>query len=161
MDMAVVKNQDGKMQGVSPTDDSAWKVFWNKLKNIHVGEMLKISFSTPRNQKFHKKYFALLNLGYEHWTPARKHKTHKGVQVEKNFDVFRDDVQILAGFYTLSFGVDGAMKTAAKSISFAKMEHDEFERVYDSVVNVILKNVLTNYSRKDLDEVVEKMMGFL
>ena len=161
MDMAVMKNNEGKMQGVSPTDDSAWKVFWGKLKNINVGEMLKISFSTPRNQKFHKKYFALLNLGYEHWTPARKHKKYKGVPVEKNFDVFRDDIQIMAGFYTLSFGVDGAMKTVPKSISFANMEQDEFERVYDAVVNVILKNVLSNYTRADLDNVIEKMMGFL
>ena len=49
----------------------------------------------------------------------------------------------------------------AKSISFAKMDEDEFARLYSSVVDVILARFLTNWTGEDMDKAVEGfILGF-
>ena len=54
------------------------------------------------------------------------------------------------------------MKLKARSISFANMEQPEFEELYSAVADVLLEHVLSNYAnRAQLDEVVNKVMGFL
>ncbi|MBU9866796.1 DUF1367 family protein [Rahnella aceris] len=37
---------------------------------IKLGEIVTADFKKSRNQRFHRKFFALLNLGFEYWTPA-------------------------------------------------------------------------------------------
>ena len=89
-------------------------------------------------------------------------KTYKGREVSKNFERFRKDVLILAGFYDQTFDLRGNMKLEAQSISFSSMDDAEFERVYSAVADVILEHVLDDYSgREEFDRVVEQMMGFL
>jgi phenylpropionate dioxygenase-like ring-hydroxylating dioxygenase large terminal subunit len=149
------------LDGMSEDDKTAWKKFWNRVKRLEAGELVKVSFKIERNGKFHRKFFAMLNVGFEAWDPGRTHKTHKGMPVQKNFEQFREDVTILAGFYEQTFDLQGRLVLKAKSISFANMEQAEFERVYSAVADVLLNHVLTNYTRADLDEVVEKVLRFL
>jgi len=88
-------------------------------------------------------------------------KSYKGRVMEKNREQFREDILILAGFYEQTFDLKGRMRLRAKSISFAKMDDSEFERVYQSVVTVLLREVLTTYKdRAELDAVVERVLGF-
>jgi hypothetical protein len=149
------------LDGMSEDDKTAWKKFWSRVKRLEAGELVKVSFKIERNGKFHRKFFAMLNVGYEAWDPGRTHKTHKGMPVQKNFEQFREDVTILAGFYEQTFDLQGNLKLKAKSISWASMGQVEFENLYSAVADVLLQKVLTKYSRADLDEVVEKMLRFL
>jgi hypothetical protein len=152
----------GYVDGMAEQDKTAWKRFWGRFKKIGAGELVKVSFKLERNSKFHRKFFALLNVGYEAWDPGRKHKTYKGDPVAKDFDQFREDVTILAGFYEQTFDLDGNMKLKAKSISFASMDQDEFEKVYSAVADVLLEKVLVNYKGRDeLNEVVDRVLRFL
>lgn len=149
------------LDGFTEADRKAWRRFWKRIQSLEAGELASAEFVIPRNSKFHRKLFALLNLGFEAWEPGRKHKTYKGVPVLKEFEQFREDVTILAGYYEQSWGINGRMKVKAKSISFANMEQDEFERLYDAVATVLLEHVLTKYGRAELDETVAKILGFL
>jgi hypothetical protein len=124
---------------------------------VKVGEVIKVEFSKPRNSAFHSKYFTLLNIGYDAFEPQAM---HKGVIVEKNFELFRKDIIIQAGFYTVTVDLNGKLRLIADSISFASMGGDEFNELYNKSVNVILQKVLTNYTRLDLDEVVEQVLRF-
>jgi hypothetical protein len=151
----------GYLDGLSEDDRAGWKKAWSRIKSLAAGELVRVSFKIERNGPFHRKFFAMLNVGYEAWDPGRKHKQHKGMEVAKNFEQFREDVTILAGFYEQTFDLQGRMVLKAKSIKFASMDQAEFERVYSAVADVLLTHVLTKYSRADLDEVVEKMMRFL
>ncbi len=149
------------MGGLSPDDEKRWRKFWNRLKGAEPGEVFSVSLTFPRDPVKHRKFFALLNVGFEHWQAKRKHKTYRGVPVEKNFDTFRKDVTILAGYYEQHFDLQGRMKLEAQSISFANMEDDEFERLYDAVAQVLLEQVLTTYAgRAELDEIVDRIMKF-
>ncbi|MFD1121850.1 DUF1367 family protein [Methylophilus flavus] len=157
----LVKLPDGKLKGMSDRDQVAYNRFRSRLANAEPGEVIEIEAKLPRNSKYHRKFFALLNLGFDHWEPGRKHKQYRGMPVAKNFDHFRKEVTILAGFYEQTFDLDGNMKLEAQSISFAKMENDEFEMVYSAVMNVLLDKVFSNYKgRADVDSIIEQIMRF-
>jgi hypothetical protein len=141
----------------------AWRrILEAMVMSLGPGEMAQADMKFPRNPKFHRKFFALLQVGFDAWEPARQRKTYKGRPMEKNFDQFREDVTILSGHYVQTFDLKGRMVLRAKSISFGSMDDAEFEEVYSSVADVLLRDVLSTYAGRDeLDAVVEKMMGFL
>ena len=126
--------------------------------NIKNGEIVSAEIKRPRNYKFHKKYFALLNYAYSVWEPVSIE--HKGKVAEKSFDRFREDIVILAGYYETVVNIKGDVKAQAKSISFGKMEEYEFEQLYSKTIDVILKHVLDGYTREDIDRVIEEIIGF-
>lgn len=105
-----------------------------------------------RNSKFHRKYMALLNHAFGHWdTPDGNFK---------DFDVFRKNIAVLAGFYDQAYDLQGNLQLVAKSISFANMDGVEFEALYSKTIDVILKHVLHNYTKDDLEQVVLDILRF-
>lgn len=152
----------GVFDGARQADQKAWRRFWRHMVNLGPGEMAQADMKFPRNPKFHRKFFALLQVGFDAWEPSRKRKSYKGRPVEKNFEQFREDVTILSGHYVQTFDLKGHMVLRAKSISFANMDDAEFEQVYSAVADVLLRDVLKSYAgRAELDAVVDQMMGFL
>jgi len=152
----------GIFDGWTDEDKKSWRKLWRHLMTLEPGEFANMEFIFPRNPKFHRKFFGLLNFAFEAWEPDRVRKNYKGRPVAKNFDQFREDVLILAGYSEQTFDLRGNMKLKAKSISFAKMDDAEFEAVYSAVVDVILADVLKTYAnREELEEVVQRVMGFV
>lgn len=128
------------------------------MARIKQGAIVRCAIVQPRNVKFHRKFFALLNLAFDSWEPPDAE--FRGMPVQKNFDRFRKDVVIAAGWYDVVANLKGEVRAEARSISFAKMDEEEFSRLYNAVANVILQKVLTNYTRDDLDRVVEQILSF-
>ena len=161
-EITLVKLPEGGLQGLSDIDKIAYTKFKIKLKNLEPGELCEIAVKMPRNGKFHRKFFMMLTVGFDMWETGRKQKMYKGQPVTKNFEHFRSDVLILAGHYEQTFGINGKLKLIAKSISFASMDEPEFYVIYNSVLDVLLQKVLITYKGRDeVNEVVEKMLGFL
>lgn len=128
------------------------------VAKLKLGVGVKVKMTRYNNVQFHRKLFALCNLAYESWEPAEA--THKGEVVAKNFDQFRDDLTILSGFYTSAIRLDGSIRFIAKSWSFERMDDVEKEKLYNSIIDVVLARILTKYTREDLDYVVEKLLRF-
>lgn len=148
-------------KGTNAEEDKAWHRFWNRLKKLDAGEISFLEFIIPRNGKFHRKFFALLDVGFDAWEPDRKHKSYKRKPVEKNREQFREDITIMAGFYEQTFDLKGRMRIRAKSISFANMDDVEFEALYSAICDVLLREVCTRYAgRAELEAVVERVMRF-
>ena len=101
----------------------------------------------------------MLNVAFEAWEPGIKQ--YKDEIAQKNFDRFREDVLILAGFCSVTYAINGDVKMLADSISFGSMDQEKFEEVYSKVVDVILKHILKNYTRDDLDNVVNEILSFV
>lgn len=128
------------------------------VAKMKLGAGVRATVVKQNNLAFHRKMMALFNLAYEAWEPTEKE--YKGIKVEKNFDQFRKDITILAGYYDTSINFKGEVRLTAKSISFANMEPDDREKLYSSVINVVLSRILTKYTRDDLDAVVEQVLRF-
>jgi len=150
-DIVLAKTASGALVPVDPQGVA----YIAKLK---IGAGVSTKIKRHNNLQFHRKMFALANLAFEAWEPVAFE--HKGVLVAKNFDQFREDITILAGFYETHVRLNGDIRYVAKSWSFERMEDDEKERLYSSIINVVLSRILTNYTREDLDNVVEQVLRF-
>jgi hypothetical protein len=128
------------------------------IAKLKLGAAVRAQVKQQRNPRFHRKYFALLNLAFDAWEPTVN--TYKGQVVGKNFDQFRNDIVCLAGFYEMAVNLKGETRLTAKSISFANMDQGEFDGLYNATVNVILSRILTSYTRDDLDAVMDQLIGF-
>lgn len=162
VDITIVKKPDGTFEGLTEQDQAAYAKYKSKLKNAEAGEVINFKFSLVRNPLFHRKFFALLNLGFEHWEMKNEGMIYNGQLVIKNFDNFREHIIILSGFYDTTFDIKGNLRLLAKSISFANMDEAEFEQLYSKVLDTLLGHVFKNYAgRAEVDEVIEKIMRFV
>lgn len=128
------------------------------ISKMKLGMGVRVKAAKHNNVRFHRKMFALLGLAFDAWeSPALE---YKGEQIAKNIDQFREDITILAGFYETAVRLDGSIRFTAKSWSFEKMDDEEKERLYNSIINVVLERVLTKYTRDDLDNVIAQLMGY-
>ncbi len=122
------------------------------LINKKDGQFFICDIKTPRNYEFHKKLFALLNIAYAHWEPKEFNNKHG--KVERNFDQFREDIIIMCGYYEQHFRLDGSFRVKAKSISFAEMDNEEFEKLYNTMITVVIKKILTDWTIEKVHEAI-------
>lgn len=128
------------------------------LSKIKLGLGVKVKVTKANNVRFHRKMFALLGVAFDAWNAPSVE--YRGTPIAKNIEQFREDITILAGFYESAVRLDGSIRFTAKSWSFEKMEDSEKERLYNSIINVVLERVLIYYTREKLDEVVETLLRF-
>lgn len=134
MQIQVIKQAGGMLRPANTIDAEA-------LGKVKIGALLHGEFKQPRNPHFHRKFFAMLNFGYEYWSPPELE--YEGMKSEKSFERFRNEVTVLAGWYTVTTDLKGNVRLEPKSISFAAMDDTEFSELYKAVFNVIWKYVLS------------------
>lgn len=134
MELHFVKCAGGILRPANQADADAV----NDMRN---GAMVVGEFRQPRNPKFHRKFFALLNFGYDYWDPPVVE--YNGIKSEKSLERFRNEVTVLAGWYTVTTDLKGNVRLEPRSISFAKMDDIEFNNLYKAVFNVIWSYVLS------------------
>lgn len=143
------------MLGLVPAEPDS-KENYDKLK---IGDFITAEIKTVRNPKFHRKYFALLRVGFDNWLPGEVNSKY-GVPA-KNFERFRADVIILCGFYDNVVRLDGSVRLEPKSVSFAKMSEESFADLYSKTIDVLLKYVYdSKMTPEKLDEIVNQYLSF-
>ena len=98
------------------------------LKKIKAGDEVECEIKRPRNYKLLKKFMALINLCFQNQEQF------------SNIDDLRAELTIEAGYYVSYYNLQGVETRRPKSISFASMEEDEFEKLYSDVLDVIIFN---------------------
>ncbi|MEE8128175.1 DUF1367 family protein [Candidatus Vondammii sp. HM_W22] len=130
------------------------------MRRVKIGEVIRVRWTKPRNLRFFRKWWALVNFAFDHWeTGELVDPKLKGIFPEKNMERFRKDLTILAGHYDSFYRIDGTVRIEAKSISFAQMKEGDFDKFYSATIDAILKYILTNYQREDLEQVVEQLLA--
>lgn len=137
-----------------PVDQAAL----DSMEELKMNGEYKCVLTQQRNSKFHRKFFALLDVAFDAWEEPEVE--YKGIKVKKNKERFRKDVIILCGFYEVIVDISGRIRLEAKSMSFARMDQKDFEILYSSTIDVILAKVLTGYTKADLDEQVARVLRF-
>jgi len=103
---------------------------FDEKRKLKLGQDYEVDIRNPRNVGFHRKFFALLNVG------------HENTQLNMPFDTYRKYLVIKAGFFDV-YETPKGLFYDAKSISFASMEQDEFEDVYSRVLDKIIEDIGT------------------
>lgn len=132
-----------------------------KIRKIKTGAGVRVTLTQMRNYDHHKKWFALAQYAFDVWADLQGPVEHKGQQIHPNFDRFRKDLIILAGYYTVVFNVRGEMRLEAKSISFGSMSQDEFDSLYSATIQAILTKILHGrIDEEQLNNYVNNVMSF-
>ncbi|WP_109479175.1 DUF1367 family protein [Paraburkholderia sp. C35] len=156
MEVLLIKRPDGSFV---PADAEQAEL----AAKLPVGKLIRSDLKRVRNPRFHRKFFALLQIGYEAWEPPPRF--HKGYEVQSTFEQFRADVTILAGYFDVSTRLNGSVRVTPKSIAFGSMPEEDFEQLYSKAIDVLLQNVLVTYTRAQLDAVinerVDRILGFV
>lgn len=155
MELVLVKTPGGAL---APVDEEA-RALVEKLKT---GQGVRASIKRARNVRFHRKAFALFKLAFDSWEPETP-QNYKGEAVSKDFDRFRKDMTILAGFYRAVYNARGQVRLEAESLSFASMDEGRFEKVFRAVLTVVWNRVLRNFGYEtegDVERVIEELMRF-
>ncbi len=132
-----------------------------RLQSIRNGALVKAEITQPRNGPFLSKFICMCSYAFNFWEPDLFEE--KGLVPVKDFDSFRKDVTILAGFRDAVVDIRGNVKFVAKSISFAKMEEDEFQQVYKAVFSVLWRLVLSkvpNMSEQEAHNAINQLAEF-
>src|ERR1035437_10286727 len=90
---------------------------------IAVGTFIK--GTAPRNYKFHKKAFVLLQIGSDNQTNFT------------SFEVYRKVMTIMAGYYDEAPTKTGGTYYIPQSLSYDSMSAEKFNKWYIDVLNVI------------------------
>lgn len=112
-----------------------------RFKKVREGKLCQVELIQPRNYEFHKKFFSLLTYAFEYWEP--EYEERSGMTAEKDFERFRKDVIILAGYRHAVVNLKGEVRFEADSIAFGNMEPETFEQLYKSVFNVLWRLVMS------------------
>ena len=121
-------------------DDSEVK---RKLK---LGKTFEIVIKEIRNPLFNRKFHAMIRVAWEYLPEVYQEKFG-------NIDNFRYMTEIKAGFCEMIYDpTSGAAMYRPKSTAFDKMNEQEFEQVYNGVLNVILRDYLPHISSEEFIE---------
>ncbi len=135
MKITLIKKLNGNF---IPAYDSDYE----NAKKITINEPFEYEYKKPRNYKFHKKFFALLNLVYDN--------QERYVNIEH----LRHDLIIEAGYYEIRYNFQGVEVYVPKSISFSKMDEIEFNELYSKCIDVIIEYF--NFNKQDIIDNIEQ-----
>lgn len=124
------------------------------FKRMKEGSILEYDFNKKNNPEFHAKLMMLFVTAFEYWEPGDIGSEYG--KPEKNFDRFRKDITIMAGFYDMVFRTDGSCKPEAKSLSFGKMGNDEREQVYQKVLTVVTEKIFPQFKDWEVEGMAQK-----
>ena len=130
-----------------PADDRTVE----KLTKFKTGEQYEVEIKRTRNPSFHRKAFAFFNFCFEHWAGG-----HRFMEEYLQFDQFRKELTILAGFHDSYYSISSEARLEAKSLSFGSMDQDEFEACYHALIQA----AMTHIFRSSDEQTLNRLMGF-
>lgn len=140
-----------------PVDDAAI----NLVKSLKTGQGVELDAKRKNNAGFHAKLMALMRLAFDVWEPPVKELN--GQQITKNFEAFRKDLVVMAGYYDAHYSPDGSVRLEPHSLAFGACEHEKREEVYKAILTVVWERILrhANYrSEAEVETIVNKLLGF-
>jgi len=121
-----------------------------KLTKFKTGNQFPAEIKLPRNQAFHGKVFAFFQFCFEHWAGG-----HEFQQESLQFDSFRKQLTISAGFYDQVFSLNKSDFTLeAKSLSFGSMDQEEFEACYNALIQAAMTNIFHSADEQTLNHLI-------
>ena len=135
------------------------------LRKKKLGALILVEPREMRNGGFFRKWWALVKLGFDYWSETAITMEYKGQKVLPEFERFRKDITILAGFYRPVVNLKGEMRIEAESLKWASMNEERFTQLYDATIQVLLRQVFNGkvcarWSEQQLREIAEQILQF-
>lgn len=112
-------------------------------KKVGPGESVICDLKIPRNVGFHRKFFALIRYTFNHMNE----KMHEKFPSE---EALRLELILQAGYWSRHVTTGGKEIIYPQSIRFDKMSQVEFEKLYSTVLDVVLKWFVHGIDQEEL-----------
>jgi len=106
-------------------------------KKLRLNQEYEVEVKHPRNIGFHRKFFALVNIGWEN------------TSLNMPFETYRRYVTMKAGYFK-TYQTNKGTYYEAESISFASMDQVTFEEVYSRVLDIIIADL--GVTKEEIEE---------
>ncbi|MDB6101205.1 MAG: hypothetical protein JWO52_1204 [Gammaproteobacteria bacterium] len=152
--------QKGQTGLVPATEEG---IDWLRKKKL--GATIVVEPREMRNGAYFRKWWALVKLGYDYWSEAAATIEYRGEQVRPEFDRFRKDVTIMAGFYYPVVNLKGEVRIEPESLKWASMTEERFAKLYDATIQVLLQRVFNgtvckSWTESELRSVSDQILQF-
>lgn len=134
--------------GLVPADEQTRE--WLAKKKL--GATIQANATEMRNGAFFRKWWSLVNLAYDHWKDDAATVEYKGERVQPNFERFRKDLTISAGFFEPVVNLKGELRLEPKSLKWSQMDETEFTKLYDATIQVLLQRVFNGQVCRTMSE---------
>ena len=101
---------------------------FDEKRKLKLGQDYEAEIKNPRNVGFHRKFFALVNLG------------HENTSIDMPFETYRKYLIMKAGYFKTYQTPKGTFYEP-DSISFGSMSQDQFEEVYSRVLDKVIEDI--------------------
>ena len=101
-------------------------------KKVKAGDSVMAKLSVPRNVGFHRKFFALVRYTFNHMSEEMNIKF-------PSEEALRLELILQAGYWSKHVTMGDKEIIYPQSIRFDKMDQVEFEKLYSTVLDVVLK----------------------
>lgn len=132
----------GHNLSLKPADSQAERY----LTKLAFGSEVTCQIRQPRNPKFHRKFFSLLQLVFDNQ------------ERYKDFEQFRDEIVMRAGYFEEHKHLTGKVSYRAKSLAYDSMDDIEFSQLYDACCEVIIQYFWNDITQAEIDEAVMDYM---
>jgi hypothetical protein len=127
------------IQGLVPLYPSDF----DEKRKLKLGQDYQVEVTNPRNVGFHRKFFAMLNVG------------HENTSLDMPFETYRKYMTVKAGFFT-AYQTPKGIYYDPDSISFSSMSQDEFEEVYSRVLDKVIEDIGI-----DKEDIEKQLINFM
>ena len=142
MKLEFIKGAGGNL---APADDYTAE----KMIKFKTGGQYTVDIKRTRNPAFHAKTFAFFNFCFAYWSGGYKFHDES-----LQFDQFRKELTVNAGFHNQVFDLQGNFTIVAKSLSFGNMEQEEFEQCYHALIQAAMTNIFRTASEQQLNQLM-------
>jgi hypothetical protein len=120
-----------------PADDAALELFasWKQ------GAVINGKFTQMRNGAFFRKWWSMVKFAFDYWEDGCERMEYKGRPVMPEFDRFRKDLIILAGYYAPVWNIRGEMRIEHESLRWGSMTEQRFTKLYDDTFTYLINEV--------------------
>ena len=116
---------------------------FDSKRKLKLGSDYEAEIKNPRNVGFHRKFFALINLG------------HENTSLDMPFETYRKYLIMKAGYFK-TYQTPKGNYYEPDSISFGSMSQDQFEEVYSRVLDKVIEDIGTTK-----DEIEKQLINFM
>lgn len=145
---AILVRTESGLHGSTDVDHAAWCKFKRKIETMKPGTWMRFEWSTPRNGKHHRKFFALLQLIAEN---SETYNTTDKALVA---------VKLVTGHFDLIQNpITGEISQIPKSVSYESMDQESFEAFYSAAIDGVLAHILPNMPKELMDKLLNSIMS--
>ena len=132
----LIMQRSGNM--LAPTDKDGLEL----VQSMGGNEMVSVKISRPRNIRFHRLFFKMLQEVYKAQPP--------GPHAYKDLRDMLDDIKVALG-YAKKKVVNGREFWVPASISFARMDETKFTRFYEEFLDYCLRVIIPAINKPDFE----------